>query len=126
MKNSYLSSAALLVFAISQGLNAQSSKPKIFPPEPIVEATAHQLILPAGPSGVGTLVFTECIGCTPQSFRTSVTTVYRINDRAVTLAQFRTLVAQQPQTNVNLVRNIKTGELLALDATVEGSDAARK
>ncbi len=118
MKKAHPIRFSLLAVAMALPLSAAPPKaPPRIPTETLVETTAENVILPNGANGI--VVYSECKGCPMRSSRTSVSSVYRFNEQALTLQELRSALVKYPKTNINVIVAAKTRDLLLLDATNE-------
>jgi hypothetical protein len=114
MKSFHLPVITLLALGLAaQAVAAPPKSPRPSRPSSLVEATADGVVLPGAATGI---LVVSCKGCVPRSFRATNATRYSLEGQPVTLNELRKSLAAQPQTNLNIAIEPKSGELLAVDA----------
>jgi len=107
---------ALIALAALGNFALTTAQAKDFPPTEYdaTEVTVKNVILPL--NSTSALVVTACPGCTPRSHAPTATTIYYINKTAVTLEEFRQVVAGKPDIPITVIYKVKSGELFSLTA----------
>ena len=99
-----------LLLVTSAGAIANS-----LPPTKTYEAMMKSVRLPQMP--FGTLSVRECDGCDYETYRVTPRTVYRVDNKAMRLKDFRATLerlALDSEHNVNVTRDIQTNTITAV------------
>ena len=104
--------AVIALPALALGIAAY---PQLTPIEQAIEVEAGSVILPSGESG--TIVVTQCHGCTPVSLLVTPRSRYFLGDVQISLADMRRELADRPDALLVMLYDERSGELRRLLAS---------
>jgi hypothetical protein len=120
-----LRAAGLALLAAGSLMTAQAQTPTPFVTiEEALETDGRSMSLPTNVTGVMTV--TPCTSCEVKMLRSTVSTIYRLRNKPVSLADFRNAMAANSETYVTVLYAVKTNELLTVTASVDAPAAGSR
>jgi hypothetical protein len=108
MNRSLRLAIGLAAFAAATCASAQ----ELMVPNTVGEIQVQNIIFPV--SATSPLLETPCPGCPPRSHAVSAKTLWLLNKRPVTLAEFHQAVASKPTLILTVKYEIKTNNLISV------------